>query len=182
MLRPVLRCNSNTVSDVTIGVLAPAHHNITREPLLNPVMTLTLEVPAINSPIVTWAYPETQISNTDDGRHKLDFRPNFYDGILEACFPNGRDTVMLPFPCYQGSITVLGGASGGPVLNEKGRVFGVNCTGYDGTNLSFFARINEILPLWIDDAEFEGAKRDKLTVIELARKGHILFKPKPRFE
>jgi len=41
------------------------------------------------------------------------------------------------------------GASGGPVAGPSGRVFGINSTGFDGTEDFYISRIDEILLLEI---------------------------------
>lgn len=84
---------------------------------------------------------------------------------------------MLPFPCYRGSIRILGGASGGPAMDEKGRVFGVNCTGFEGSSISYFARINEILPLRVNDVVIDGLHRNSVDIIELAERKQVIFEP-----
>lgn len=174
--RPVLRCCSNAKSDVTVGVLAPVTHNRTGDHLLNKILTLTTKVPKVSSRIVTYAYPKTTVF-LKNNIQKIDLTPEFYDGELEEYLPSGRDSFMIPFPCYRGNIKLLGGASGGPTMDDKGRVFGINCTGYDGTNISYFARINEILPLWVDDVNLDATHRKKVSVRELIDKKHIQIDP-----
>lgn len=182
IIRPVLRCNSNTESDITLGVLAPANHDITGEPLWNNIMTLTVETPLIGSEIVTYAYPEADLSKYQAGKQIVEFQPKFYGGKLEEYHPEGRDRAVIPFPCYRGSMRILGSASGGPVCNEQGRVFGINCTGFEGTDIGYFARINEIIPLWVDDVSVDGEKKERLSVKELINLGQIHFEPVIRFE
>lgn len=181
LLRPVLRCNSNTVSDITVGVLAPALHNVTGEPLTNSITSLTIEVPTIGSNIVTYAYPESDLTKKSEGKQIANLQPKFYDGKLEDCHPEGRDSVMLPFPCYRGSMPILSGASGGPVFNNVGHVFGVNCSGVDGTDIGYFSRINEIFQLWVDDVMLDGVKRDRVSVKELIDLKQIVFNPPINF-
>jgi hypothetical protein len=174
--RVVLRCHSNTKSDVSVGVLAPMTHNITGKPLTNKVVVLTLNKPKQGSRIVTYAYPNSKTS-IDGNVQTIKLKTDCYDGVLEEYLPEGRDKSMLSFPCYRGSIKILGGASGGPVMDEDGRVFGINCTGFEGVSISYFARINEILPLKVDDVVIDGTHRDSVDIIELAERKQIIFEP-----
>jgi hypothetical protein len=73
--------------------------------------------------------------------------PKYMSGEFEKVHPERRDAVMLSLRCYRTSISVPGGASGGPVFDSLGRVFGINCTGIDGTDVSYLARVEEALPL-----------------------------------
>lgn len=177
IIRPVLRCTSNTESDISVGVLAPANHKVTGQPLKNPVLVLTTKPPYIGSDIATFAYPESKLSNLQESIQRLQFQTNAYSGKLEEYHPEGRDSVLLPFPCYRGSMHILSGASGGPVWNEQRRVFGVICTGFDGTDIGYFARIDEIIPLWVNDVNLDGVTIEKVSVKELVNRKQIVFKP-----
>lgn len=57
IIRQVLRCHSNTKSDVVVGVLAQPKDKITGKPLLNKLLVITLIEPKQGSRIVTYAYP-----------------------------------------------------------------------------------------------------------------------------
>ncbi|MCK9614986.1 MAG: serine protease [Candidatus Omnitrophica bacterium] len=176
IIRPVLSCYSNTKSDVVVGALEQQRHKITGEPRSNKLLVLTLIEPKQGARIVTYAYPGSK-TEIEGNVQTLTLKPEYYDGVLEDYLPEGRDKSMLPFPCYRGSIRIIGGASGGPVMDEQGRVFGINCTGFEGTNISFFARINEILALRVDDLVINGVHRDSIDIIELAERKVIIFEP-----
>jgi trypsin-like peptidase len=144
--------------------------------VLNSVPTLTTECPQIGEPIVAVAYDKGTHQNDNN---TLTIWPKCMSGEFEYAHPDGRDTVMLPFPCYRSSINIPGGASGGPVFDVRGRVFGINCTGYEGTAVSYLARVGEILALVAYEMtlEFNGAPTDR-TLLQLAQSGHVVFSPK----
>ena len=97
---------------------------------------------------------------------------------MEQAHPKGRDRGMMRHPCYRVSVDIFGGASGAPIADQKGRVFGVNCTGVKGqSKLGYVTRINELLDLWINDTIIDGHRRDRVDVAELARAGLITFVP-----
>jgi hypothetical protein len=174
IIRPVLRCSHNTIADVAIGVAAPATHNETGEFLSNPTLILTTEVPAVGDLVTTYAYPNTKIERVGT-KQVLNFIPDFYEGRLEEMHLEGRDASMLPGPCYRTSIFMHGGASGGPVVDQRGRVFGINSTGFHGMDVSYVSRINELFPLSLD-VEESGTVRT-LSIPEIANRGWITFDP-----
>lgn len=71
----------------------------------------------------------------------------------------------------------MGGASGGPVVNlDNGRVFGVNCTGINGSgddNVSHYASLVAIKELWVENITVESQRYDRLTISELISRGFI---------
>jgi len=172
-IRQVISCHANTRSDVVVGVL-----EWRGEEFCSKVLALTLVEPRIGSSIHTYAYPGSNV-RIESNVQTLTLNTDFYDGILTEHLPEGRDRTMLPFPCYRGDIRILGGASGGPVFDDAGRVFGVNCTGFegDGNDISYFTRINEILPLRVDNIVIEGVHRNNIEVIELVERRIVIFEP-----
>jgi hypothetical protein len=100
-------------------------------------------------------------------------------GNVTQMFPDGRDSVMLPFPCFQSDIPVYGANSGGPVFDEKGRICGINCTSYEGSDISFHAPLTGILDLWARDIEFipEDPVPRRRSVLELGLARRALFDP-----
>jgi hypothetical protein len=52
-------------------------------------------------------------------------------GQVVEVYNEKRDSVNLPFPCFQTNARFDGGMSGGPVINERGYLCGVICSGID---------------------------------------------------
>jgi hypothetical protein len=176
--RPILRCGYNSVADVAVGVAAPVRRNSDGEPLRNSILTLTLLRPSLHVQVVTYAYPKHANLILPDGTQHINFAATYYDGQITDYFPLGRDRVLLPGPCYQTSMIIHGGASGGPVFSPNGLVFGVNSTGFDGTDVSFVSRIHEIFALSIDDVVIDvGVPARSVSIVELAQAGHIVVEP-----
>lgn len=57
--------------------------------------------------------------------------PLVTSGLVTNCYPNGRGERM-PSPCVEVDMEAYGGMSGGPVLNEDGRVVGIISSSFDG--------------------------------------------------
>lgn len=175
LVRRITRVSFHNTSDVAIGKMDYHIVNNTGEPLRNRVPWFTMEPPRAESPVVTYAYPESDPVFSKGERSC--FAPNFYAGHFLYHSDQPRDSVIVSWPHYATSITLMGGASGGPVFDEKGRVFAINCVG-GIESLSYMARVAELLPLSVP--EFPPLARDddrEYTVFELARHGKILFEP-----
>lgn len=162
--------------DVSIGVTAGANHNTTGEPLTNKMLTLTQRQPEKGELVATYAYPDSY-SEQDGKIQKLYLRPQFYEGNIEEYYPEGRDRVLLPWPCYRTSIHLHGGSSGGPAVDKYGKVFGVNCRSMDpNTDVSFITPITTILGGYLENARFSEAEEPRRIYIhELMQLGHIVF-------
>ena len=176
-VRPILRFARHGTADLALGVAAPMSHKKDGTPLTTRILTLTTNAPEPPARVVTYAYPKHQ-SVIVDGAQTIHFKPTFYDGNIVTFFPNGRDRTMLPGPCYQTTMIVHGGASGGPVFVKSGSVFGVNSTGFDDADISFVSRIDEIFDLVIDGIVMTpGTAPRVVSVKEIAQAGHIIVKP-----
>lgn len=176
-IRPVDRCFAHREADVAVGVVRGLEHKI-RGAFSNKVVTLTTREPDIGEVVFTYAYPNTQIIRRDASIQELRFSPNFYEGVIEHSYPEGRDRFLIPWPCYQTSIQSHGGASGGPVFDLSSRAFGVNCTGMKGQKLAFASRIKEVLDVVISNVWVPGENAPSpKTIRELARAGFVHFEP-----
>jgi len=138
--------------DISICVTAETTHNSTKKQLQNKLLQLSKRQLDIHEPIVTYAYAGSR-HEQNGKKQKLHFRPNFYDGSIEEYYPHGRDSVLMPFPCYRTNIHLHGGSSGGPVVDKNGYVIGVNCSSMTpDTDISFITPISAIENGYIENA------------------------------
>lgn len=153
--RPLIGFVSHGLADVAVGVCAPMKHKVTGEPLFNKVLTLSMSIPRIGENVWTFAYPGTTVKQNKEAEVK--YNAKFYAGHVQEYHPNGRDRVILPFPCFRTSIVLHGGASGGPVFGESKKVIGINSTGFDGdADISYISLIQDTLDLSIRDIVMPG--------------------------
>ena len=175
LVRHITKVSFHHTSDVAVGKMDYHVVNSTGEPLRNRVPRFTLEMPRKESPVVMFAYPESDRVFRKGGDAR--FAPNFYSGQFLYHSDQPRDSGLVSWPYYATSITSKGGASGRPVFDENGRVFAINCVGgIDGH--SYMARVAELLPLSVP--EFPPLAPDdnrEYTVFKLATHGKILFEP-----
>lgn len=162
-------------------------------------LPLTLDEPSIGAGVSTHAFVSLEQTFLG-GKHKgqtssiftavlaipelnlifdLAFRTRRESGHVRTIFVEARDKVMLPFPCFQSEMPVYGANSGGPVFDAKGRICGVNCTSYDGTDISFHIPIKGVLDLFARDIELvpEDPISRYWTVLELGLAKRTPFSP-----
>ncbi len=148
LLRPVEQITAHPKSDLAIGVASKFIDGRFWEFLVHPKLSLTTQIQQVGDLIATYAYPSTIIERNNDSQI-LSFDPQFYEGTVKEHHPHGRDKMMLPGPCYRTSMIIHHGASGGPVAGRDGTVFGVNSTGFNGTEESYVSKIDGILDLTV---------------------------------
>lgn len=160
---------------------------------------MTLEGPAVGSHIHTHSFldPHQTFSNEKvsgvstfvyrgeghipekDLHFDVGYMARVSVGKVVERFPAGRDSVMLPFPCFQSDMPLYGANSGGPVFDEKGRVCGINCTSYEGADISFHASLEGVLSLTARDIAFipEDPVPRRRSVAEMGLAHRIPFDP-----
>lgn len=170
LVRHITRVSIHPASDVAVGKMDYHVLNATGLPLANLVPRFTTEVPPVGSPVCTYAYPE---SSHDFIRKSAGmFAPKYYSGQLVAHSEVQRDSILVSWPYFHTSISLKGGASGGPVFDHKGRVFGINCVGgIEG--VSYMARVKELVNLIVPEFPADH----ELSVRDLSLAGHIQFEP-----
>jgi hypothetical protein len=176
--RPVLRAWHSSIADVAVGVAAPMQHNETSGSLSNDVMTLTTERPAIGAHVATYAYAGSSFHKFETHK-ELRLQPDFYEGQIFDYFPNGRDKSSVNWPVFETSLHIHGGASGGPVVNERGTVFAINTSSFEGAlDVSYVTPIDFILDAIVEKVVVDiNAGPVSMTIKELARRGFITFSP-----
>lgn len=176
IIRPVQMLSARGDADVAIGILAPVR-DASGQQLKNKILTLTKRIPQPGEIAATFAYPSTTVRDLAEVQ-ELHFMTTWHFGHVEDYLPQGRDRVMLPNRCYQTSIIIPGGASGGPTADKYGRVFGINSTGYEGADLSFVSAIQELGPCRLHSVELaDGSRHDALTIADLIKLGHVVVAP-----
>ena len=73
---------------------------------------------------------------------------------------------------------IASGASGGPVLDSLGRVFGVNSTGIDGQRISFVSEIQDIFGITLTNVNLPDRVNGAIRVEELVRRNYLVFDDK----
>ena len=168
LVRHITKVTLHKTADVAVGKMDYHVLNATGKPLTNRIPRFTTLVPPQGSPVCTYAYPESD--RVFEKGEVSTFVANLYSGMMLEHSDRPRDSRLVRWPHYRTSITLSGGASGGPVFDYRGRVIGINCVGGIENN-SYMARAKELLNLNVP--EFPG--KGDFTVLDLVKSGHISF-------
>jgi len=193
-LRRVLRVSLLRPADLAIGHADNYVGRLPEDPLCNLRARLTTETPLPGTQLVTYAYPENEVLDFTQPGAAPTIAADYFEGTFLR-YVEQSENPFFPYPYFETTIEIRGGASGGPVFDERGIVIGVNCRGwdfrggeYEGNNLSSIVPIRLLLPLEVEPAHLpqnsweyaqipENRRGRGLTVSELATYGHILFEP-----
>ncbi len=175
VIRPILKCSSHEVADISVGISAPMASS-NGKTLKNKLIKLTSNIGEVGKGVFTYAYPKTVIKHS--AKQTLHFNVDYYKGFIQKDYPNGRDKILLPGACFQTSMYIHGGASGGPVFNDEGVVCGVNSTGYENEPLSFITPINTIVNLVLNDVGTPNNSTGQISIQELINDKFILYDDK----
>ncbi len=119
--------------------------------LRNPVPVLTSKKPIIGETISSYAFPKTYIEF--DENTSVYINDTWHFGEIEDFHENGIS--ILSNPCYQSSMYIQHGSSGGPVMNADGKIIAINSSGSDvGDGLapySFLTPITHCFELEVKD-------------------------------
>ena len=170
VMRPIMKVIVHNTADIAIGIPYQHKHNVTNDPIPNKVLVLTKRIPAINEVVSTFAYPDSEVSK-DSTSTKILCKQAWHHGSVSEHFKTGRDKVMLPSECFRTTMEIRGGASGGPVFDVNGRVFGINSTGWDGTQDSYVTSLSPVWDMKVSGVTVNGTESP--TVQELVRAGYV---------
>lgn len=173
--RRIVGVQLHNSADVAVGFLEDSQSLKTGVQTINHSLLLTKRIPQANDKVVTFAIPKPTAGWVEGGMIELTFAPRLIQGVIEEHYPDGRDRILMPSHCFQTSMELQGGASGGPVFFGDGFVFGVNSTGFDGTPVSFVSSITDILSLLVRNVGLasERSLRSEISMQEIADEGYI---------
>lgn len=133
-------------ADVCFGLLRRDAHLEDRHIEIDfptPVMQVLENEPEAGDMIQTFAYPNSSIALEEDGQWG-NFLGEWFDGRILNIHPY-RDATFYPYRVIESDMTVLSGASGGPVM-KGAYVIGVNSSGVDlgeeGGSISYITPIS----------------------------------------
>lgn len=174
--RPIRKAIVHDTSDIGIGVCAEMTSSI-RGKLDNPILCLSTRDPALGEHIFTYAYPDT-VTEPLEAKTAVYINPHFYAGNIVEHLPNGRDSVLIPWPCFRTSMHIHGGASGGPVFDSSGAVFGINTLSMEPhTDTSYVTKVRDAIGVVIDEISIgEGTELGRYSLGELAARGYAVIK------
>ncbi len=170
ILRPIRTLTFTNEYDIAY-LLPEQILNKNKELVSNPTLILSNSEPVIGEQLATYGYPNSRM-NVNEFHFNADF-------FLGNCIQyKSEGSPMLRNPCYQTSIHIKSGSSGGPVFDKEGHVFAICSTGYDliegEDNISFITPIQPSFNLILEDG-----LGNRSTILELIENGIILLHKVP---
>lgn len=86
---------------------------------------LSLAQARVDQAVIALGYPHSTHRLDEEGHATVGLNPHESFGTIAAIHEHSRDSVMLPYPCFEASSATKGGMSGGPVFSGDGHVIGV---------------------------------------------------------
>jgi hypothetical protein len=175
VLREIVKMDLHCQADVGIGFLFDKTFAERGEQTVNKCLGLTVKIPEAGERIVTYSFPQSAVFEDESGRG-LSFESSASKGAFEQFYPSGRDRVLLPGPCIRTSMPLAPGSSGGPVVFGTGFVFGINSTGFDGTDISYLSPVSSLLELAAHNVRLlDGTVHETIKLPVLVEMGLIFF-------
>jgi len=145
-------------------------------------VSMSLMPPKIGERIVGFGHhsPDQSITIGDDGTRHIVI--NGYGaatvGEVSEVFHEKRDSIRLPFPCFQVNARFDGGMSGGPIFNDQGKLCGVICSNLPPTDnndehVSYATTLWPLMATHIDIALDGSVVDNSYPLIKLARQGAL---------
>jgi hypothetical protein len=147
----------------------------------NPLVpTLDVTPPVPGTRIQAFGFPKSEVEQEKGGwivRHLAAGAV----GVVGEVFPVSRDAAMLKFPCYEMSLPIVAGMSGGPVFDETGHLRGIVCSSVEPDCVPSYASV-----LWPAMGLREPSQPEPApTLLDLAHAGvvrainiaHLVLRP-----
>lgn len=139
-------------ADIVVGLAGIARHIRTAEPVnfeLAPKCRLSFKQIDNGTTLAGFGYPKTE-RIVNENLTTFNFRGNWSEGAVEDFHIGG--TSMLKNSCYQTTMVIKSGSSGGPVFHN-GHVVGINSSSFELTGeenpISFITPVGYLLPLQV---------------------------------
>jgi len=199
MVRNISYAIGNPVGDLALGHVEPLYwssqhqdyapkrvfgDNELGQELHNNILTLSMTSPIVDDPVISFSYPRSKYICGTQGIEEACLKIQFIEsgGKVTAVYPNRRDKVLLPGPCFETNLVIWDGSSGGPVFNEKGGVIGVNSTSFEGEGSCFVTPINLISKFKLVVSKEDGSHRRDILFQEWANRLHLRIDELPHQE
>ena len=142
---------------------------------LAPYPVLRLVPPNEGDHITALGYPDSSTNHRPDGVIELHTWPRITSGTVQQVHGMRRDSCVLNYPCLHVNASFQGGMSGGPVLDEVGRVCGVVSTSYDlmdqGDPIAYSASLWPACRIALPD--IPRIQNDNCRLFDLMKRGRV---------
>ncbi len=175
IIRQIIKISSHPSADVAVGFLIDKEFVERGEQTVNKFFSLTSKTPQRDEKVLALAFPKPVLISSENA-FELRFTSFVYEGVIEEEYPHGRDRHMLPGHCFQTTMNLAGGASGGPVAFGDGSVFGINSSGIPGLPpVSFVSSASDLLELSLNNVRLpDGQIRSEISIADLVSLGLVI--------
>ena len=180
-LLPIHRVHSSENLDIAFCFLN--RPIIDGKPLWFPILPLSPGIPKVGEHLLGIGYHGMKgetVPQTGDSQPVIKYaeRTALTTGQITQVYPEKRDMVMAPWPCFRTDARFEHGMSGGPIINERGGVCGVICSAMDGIQdsegyISFGSLLWPALGTELEVAFGVEAKPEKVSLYDLILKGYV---------
>jgi S1-C subfamily serine protease len=120
-------------------------------------MPLTLGQPRVGEKCLALGYSDFAVGPLAGNVGAWNFKLRAAQGVIEELHPKKRDESMIRFPSFRTTAFYEHGMSGGPLVNENGRVLGVVSSSYEKEHTTAYAAaVAAIAELSIDIEDLAG--------------------------
>lgn len=126
-IRPIAAAHAHPQYDLAVGVCAPLHHLKTGAPFENMMQALTTDQFSVGTKVHQYSYPDPILFD-QDGKLQIMMIPQCTEGTIIDWLPDGMGK-LFPSPVYVIEGYIGAGSSGGPVMDETGRVIAISSRG-----------------------------------------------------
>lgn len=137
----------------------------------------------VGTRIAAFGYHSASIELSEEDDEQIIFEWNDPSttsvGEVIQVYDERRESVMLPFPCFQTNARFKYGMSGGPIFNDSGQLCGLICTSMEDVSENETEHTSYAASLWPSmgtqiDADRQGFPCGlTYPALELAQHGHI---------
>ncbi|MBL8555079.1 MAG: trypsin-like peptidase domain-containing protein [Phenylobacterium sp.] len=177
-LLPMHRVHTCNGLDIALIKLTLPVSRETGETLFFPAHRLRLSMPGVGEQFFGLGYRTMSWTQGTVPRH-YDVSQTYAAtrGQVEELHAGGRDTAMLPFPSFRTSARLDAGMSGGPLMDQSGRVFGVVCSSFglasdDSGHVSFGSLVGPAMGMGLEVQDDDQTVRQTF-LWEMAERGAV---------
>lgn len=142
---------------------------------LEPYPSLNMIPPKVGKKVFSLGFPNSSTKRNKKNIVELHTWPRMSSGVVKEVHKDRRDPILLNYPCFQVNARLDGGMSGGPVLDEEGKICGIISKSYD--LIDGEEPIGYAASLWpsgmIPMPDIPGKKNDSLRLIDLFRRRRV---------
>lgn len=135
-----------------------------------PRLRLDVLSPNAGTPVQAFGYPLSVVLK-EPGGWVLHHDAVGAVGSVTQEFPDYRDRGMLSFPCFEMSLAIEAGMSGGPVFDSAGHLRGIVCSSVDPDKVPSYA--SALWPAMGLPALSAKGDRGRPALLQLARNGSL---------